>query len=97
MWVIPYLGRNKGPRLHDLRHTFACHNVQKWAENGEPIHSNLVVLSRYLGHINVSATQWYLHLSAQVYPHIRSICEKELGGIYTPFQPLADDMEDRNE
>lgn len=82
---IPYRGTQFGPRVHDLRHTFCCHNIQKWAEAGLPVYSNLLVLSRYLGHTSISATQWYLRLTAQAFPHIRDICEKELGGMYAPF------------
>ncbi|KTE90270.1 hypothetical protein AT727_24725 [Desulfitobacterium hafniense] len=80
---IPYRGTSLGPRVHDLRHTFVCHNIQRWAEEGVAIYSRLPVLSKYLGHTSVSATQWYLRLSAEVYPHIRQICETELGGMYT--------------
>lgn len=79
---IPYRGTNLGPRVHDLRHTFVCHNIQRWAEEGTAIYSRLPVLSKYLGHTSVSATQWYLRLSAEIYPHIRQICEAELGGMY---------------
>lgn len=82
---IPYRGTQLGPRVHDLRHTFCCHNIQKWAEAGLPIYSNLLILSHYVGHTSVSATQWYLHLTAQAFPHIRDICEKNLGGMYAPF------------
>ena len=82
---IPYRGTQFGPRVHDFRHTFCCHNIQKWAESGLPIYSNLLILSRYVGHTSISATQWYLHLTAQAFPHIRDICEKNLGGMYAPF------------
>lgn len=79
---IPYRGISLGPRVHDLRHTFVCHNIQKWAEEGTAIYSRLPVLSKYLGHTSIIATQWYLRLTAEVYPHIRQICEMELGGMY---------------
>ncbi len=79
---IPYLGVNAGPRVHDIRHTFMCHNIRKWAEEGIPIYSKLPVLSKYVGHTSVSATQWYLRLTAENYPHIREVCERKLGGMY---------------
>ena len=79
---IPYLGPKAGPRVHDLRHTFMCHNIQRWAEQGIPIQSKLSILSKYAGHTSVSATQWYLRLTSEVFPHIREICERELGGMY---------------
>ncbi len=79
---IPYKGANLGPRLHDIRHTFACHNIQKWAESEIPVSVMLPVLSKYLGHTSISATQWYLRIAAEAYPHIRKICEAELGWMY---------------
>jgi integrase len=79
---IPYRGKDVGPRVHDLRHTFVCHNIQAWTENNIPISSKLPILSKYLGHTAISATQWYLRLSAETYPHIREICEHELSDIY---------------
>lgn len=90
---IPYRGKDLGPHVHDVRHTFVCHNIQKWAEAGIPISNRLPILSKYLGHASVSATQWYLRLTAEVYPHIRQICEAELGGMYADilsFMPEED-------
>lgn len=79
---IPYRGTSLGPRVHDVRHTFVCHNIQGWVESGTPISNRLPVLSKYLGHTSISATQWYLRLTAEAYPHIRQVCEAELGGMY---------------
>jgi len=79
---IPYRGKLAGPRLHDLRHTFICRNIQQWAEQDIPIHTKLSALSKYVGHETVSSTQWYLRLTAEAYPHIRDICERELSGLY---------------
>ena len=31
---IPYLGKDVGPRVHDIRHTFVCHNIKHWVETG---------------------------------------------------------------
>lgn len=85
---IVYRGKDCGPRLHDLRHTFACHNIQDWAEQGIPIESKLPILSKYLGHRSVIATMWYLRLTGDVYPHIRQICDAQAdrfyNGIYNP-------------
>jgi integrase len=90
---IPYLGLNAGPRVHDFRHTFMCHNIHRWAEEGVPIYSKLPILSKYVGHTSVSATQWYLRLTAEVYPHIREICERELGGMYVGILQSDDSTE----
>lgn len=73
------------PRVHDLRHSFVCHNILKWAEAGISTYSNLPILSKYLGHTSISATQWYLRLSAEVYPHIRNLCEETALSMYGAF------------
>ncbi len=79
---IPYRGKDVGPRVHDIRHTFVCHNIKYWVEAGIPIQSKLKILSQYLGHTSISSTQWYLRLTADLYPHIREVCEREYGGMY---------------
>lgn len=67
---IPYKGKGYGPRLHDLRHTFAVHTLQKWIEGGQDLTALLPVLSTYMGHKTFSATSHYLRLTAEVYPSI---------------------------
>jgi len=85
---IPYRGKDFGPRVHDLRHTFICHNIQLWTEQGILIKNMLPILSKYVGHTSISGTQWYLRLTAEVYPHLREICERELGGMYANIPNL---------
>ena len=72
---ISYGGKGKGPRIHDLRHTFAVHCLQKWAEAGEDLNAKLPYLSAYMGHVGLSSTQQYLRLTAEAFPHIVSAME----------------------
>ena len=67
---IPYNGKGNGPRLHDIRHTFAVHTLQKWVEQGEDLTSMLPVLSVFMGHKSMHATSRYLRLAAEVYPDV---------------------------
>lgn len=48
------------PRLHDLRHTFACRRVERWYDTGTNLEGLVAALSVYLGHAKVSDTYWYL-------------------------------------
>lgn len=48
------------PRLHDLRHTFACRRLLEWYRDGTPIEGAIDQLSAYLGHAKVTDTYWYL-------------------------------------
>jgi integrase/recombinase XerD len=52
------------PRLHDLRHTYACNCVNRWREKGDDINAKLPVLSTAMGHVDISSTQIYLHITA---------------------------------
>ncbi len=76
---ISHGGKGQGPRVHDLRHTFAVHCLQKWVADGEDITTALPRLSAYMGHTDFSATERYLRLTAEVYPEISSLMNKKYG------------------
>jgi integrase len=48
------------PRVHDLRHTFACHRLLQWHKEDVDVDAHLLDLSTYLGHAKVTDTYWYL-------------------------------------
>jgi integrase len=48
------------PRIHDLRHTFACRRLLLWYQQGVNVHQAIASLSTYLGHGKVTDTYWYL-------------------------------------
>jgi integrase len=49
-----------GPRVHDLRHTFAVGRLLAWYREGADVHARLPELSVYLGHVRPEDTYWYL-------------------------------------
>lgn len=67
---IPHHGKGLGPRVHDLRHTFACHALAAMAESGEDLYHALPILSTYLGHCTLESTDKYVRLTAEMYPDI---------------------------
>lgn len=72
LWMagISHGGKGKGPRLHDLRHTFCVHTLAHQVREGVDLYCALPVLSAYLGHTSVAATQHYLRLTAEAYPDL---------------------------
>ncbi len=52
------------PRLHDLRHTYACNCLLKWYDEGADVNSKLPILATAMGHVNIEATQIYLHVTS---------------------------------
>ena len=56
----------RGPRLHDLRHTFAVHRLVSWYRDGADVQASLPLLATYLGHVGLAGTQAYLPMTAEL-------------------------------
>ena len=69
---IGHGGRGEGPRLHDLRHTFAVHTLLRWYREGADLQARLPVLATYLGHTSIDSTQDYLQMTAELFPEVVS-------------------------
>ena len=67
---IPYLGNGNGPRIHDWRHSMAVYSFKKLAESGLDMYVALPILSAYLGHKTIFATEKYVRLTMQLFPYI---------------------------
>jgi integrase len=55
--------KGRGPRLHDLRATFAVTRLLEWYRDGDNVMARLPLLSTYLGHACVSDTEVYLKIT----------------------------------
>ena len=60
---ISHGGKGQGPRLHDIRHTFAVHVLQKWIKEEADLTAMLPILSTYMGHKTVRSTS-FIHCPA---------------------------------
>lgn len=78
---ISHGGRGKGPRVHDFRHTMAVHCLRRWVLENKDLQAYLPVLQAYLGHVSLSDTAYYLHLTADLFPNITEKVEQEFGDI----------------
>lgn len=67
---ISHAGRGTGPRLHDFRHTFSVHSLAAMSEKGVDLYYTLPILSTYLGHQSLTATDKYVRLTAEMYPSL---------------------------
>jgi integrase len=78
--TLPTVARNarRDPRLHDLRHTFACRRVERWYDTGVDATHAIAALAVYLGHAKVSYTYWYLTATPEL-----------LGCAAARFEPFA--------
>jgi len=55
-----------GPRLHDLRHSFALRTILGWYRQGLDVERHLPRLATYLGHGHVHDTYWYLSATPEL-------------------------------
>lgn len=49
-----------GPRVHDMRHTFAVKTLLRWYQAGVDVERHMPELATYLGHAHVNNTYWYI-------------------------------------
>jgi integrase len=49
-----------GPRVHDMRHTFAVKTLLRWYQTGVDVERHMPELATYLGHAHVNDTYWYI-------------------------------------
>lgn len=67
---ISHGGKGHGPRVHDFRHSFSVHSLANMAEQGLDLYYCLPLLSKYLGHKSLAATDRYVRLAAEMYPKL---------------------------
>ncbi|MCP4318980.1 MAG: tyrosine-type recombinase/integrase [Hyphomicrobiales bacterium] len=68
------------PRIHDLRHTFACWALESCPQGREKVNQHLRALSTYMGHVKISDTYWYLEAIPQLMQSIANACESLCSG-----------------
>jgi len=76
--LLPLGGR--GPRLHELRHTFAVRALELTPAGRRRIGQHMVALATYLGHVNIDATYWYLETTPELLSDIAAVGETFLQG-----------------
>jgi integrase/recombinase XerD len=64
-----------GPRLHDLRHTFAARSLEACAHERRAVGHHMAALSTYLGHTDVAHTYWYLQATPVLLRNIAEVNE----------------------
>jgi integrase len=91
---IPYINRDhksnniSGPRVHDLRHTFAVNCLKRWVQQGKNLNTYLPILQAYLGHSSLRDTAYYLHLTTELFPDIMSKLNYSINNII-PILPTS--------
>jgi integrase len=69
-----------GPRIHDLRHTFAVRALEGSGGGDREIARHILALATYLGHTRPSDTYWYLHATPKLMEGIAEAGEALFAG-----------------
>lgn len=64
----------RGPRLHDMRHTFAVKALETCPRDRSGIARHMLALSTYLGHARLADTYWYLQVTPYLSTRIADEC-----------------------
>lgn len=88
---IPHFGNHHGPRVHDLRHTFAVHSLVQMGRAGMDLYTGLPILSTALGHHSLTATEQYVRLTCSMYPELEERCSEINAFVYPTVCPAYDD------
>lgn len=68
---IPYLGSQKGPRIHDFKHTACVMSCKQLIDAGMNMYTAMPYLSSWAGHSSPQATEYYLHLTSLIFPYLQ--------------------------
>ncbi len=66
-----------GPRLIDMRHSFAVGTLVRWYRQGVDVERHIPRLATWLGHTHVSDTYWYLSAT----PELMQAAARRLDGL----------------
>lgn len=86
---IPHIGKQQGPRVHDVRHTSAVHSFEKMVKSGVDIYCALPILSTFLGHKTIKGTEKYVRMVQEIYPDIIGM-ENPVTSFVFPNKPEID-------
>jgi integrase len=73
----------RGPRIHDLRHSFAVRVIETNPSKRDVVDARMLALSTYLGHAEIESTYWYLHATPDLLVGVSNATE----GIFERRQP----------
>ncbi len=68
---IPH-NKHTGPRIHDLRHTFAVHRLLAWYKDKKDVNACLPALATYMGHVDVCSTHVYLRPTVELLEQVNN-------------------------
>jgi len=71
-----------GPRMQDLRHSFCVKSMSRLSKEGNDLYYTLPILSTYVGHQSLAATDRYVRMTSEMYPDLLNKTDSICSYIY---------------
>ena len=91
---IEHKGKGFGPRMHDIRGTFAVHSLRKLSQIPGDINVHLMSLSVFMGHQSIYCTQEYLWLTGELFQDILEKMEDYTSFVSSIFDEKMGDLDE---
>lgn len=93
---IPRRCDQRGPMVHEIRHSAAVHALVKLTQDGLDIYASLPLLATFMGHKKVRDTENYVRLTQEMYPDLLKMSAEVITQVYSCFlTKLKQDYENR--
>jgi site-specific recombinase XerD len=93
---IPRRCDQRGPMVHEIRHTAAVHSLIKLTKAGDDIYCTLPLLATFMGHKKVLDTENYVRLTQEMYPEVLKMNAEATNQVYSLIlSKLKQDYENR--
>ena len=93
---IPRRFDQRGPMVHEIRHSAAVHSLIKQTQAGVDIYCTLPLLATFMGHKKVLDTETYLRLTQEMYPEVLKMNAEVTDQVYSCItSKLKQDYENR--
>jgi len=95
---IPRRCDQRGPMVHEIRHTSAVHSLFKLTQDGVDLYCSLPLLATFMGHKKVLDTENYVRLTQEMYPEVLKMSAEVTDQVYSFITPkLRLDYESRGD
>ena len=83
--------KENSPRVHDLRHTYIVHCIEKWLKEKKDINIMLPILQTHVGHSSLKSLEYYFQITQNMINEIGKISESKLGKLIPEFKDVLED------
>ncbi|MCW0484442.1 tyrosine-type recombinase/integrase [Gaoshiqia sediminis] len=93
---IPRRCDQRGPMVHEIRHSTAVHSLIKLTRDGVDLYCSLPLLATFMGHRKVLDTETYVRLTQEMYPEVLKMNAEVTDQVYSfIISKLKQDYENR--